>query len=402
MAKRALPDWLSAYLKYTEDTEPPKSYHTWIGIASVASALQRKVWLRWGHEIIFPNIFVILVGPSGRCRKGFALNIGKEIMSSVSTISLTSESITQEALIRHMKNSLNNFIMPGGEVKFHSSITCISPELSVLLGQNDIRLLAHLTDWYDSHEKWTYETKGAGIDELHGVCMTLIGGTAPDWLQSMLPQEAIGGGFTSRCIFIVEEDKEKIVPEGAFGETEQKLGQALKQDLEIISNLSGELTFTEDARNFYINWYTKQEEEVKDGKMPIDDPRFYAYTDRRATHLRKLSIIMAMSNKESMELGMIQEADIAKALRVLSAAEKKMPKAFGGLGKARYSEATHRILEYVIHRRRVSRQEVLRMFYRDVDTYILRVVEEVLESMGVISITVDTRTKITYYTYIGP
>ena len=103
---RELEDWISAYLKYTENTEPPISYHTWTAISLIAGALQRKVYMPWGHDIIYPNMYIVLIGPSGRARKGTAMNIGKDILKDI-VISMTSESITREALIRDMKEAIS-------------------------------------------------------------------------------------------------------------------------------------------------------------------------------------------------------------------------------------------------------------------------------------------------------
>src|SRR3990167_8712480 len=213
MAERELDDFITGYLKYTESSEPPLSYHTGISIGMIAGALHRKARLDWGFERIYPNMYIVLVGPSGRSRKGIALGIGKSILSEIGGITMTSENATREALIRAMKGAVTNFQMPNtGQILFHCSITCFSEELSVFLGQNDIKFLASLTDWYDSKDNWTYETKGTGKDHLQGLCFNLLGATAPDWLQSRLPQEAVGGGFTSRVIFVVEDKKGKTVP----------------------------------------------------------------------------------------------------------------------------------------------------------------------------------------------
>ena len=155
MAKRLAGDWLSTYLAYTENTEPPNSYHVWTAISVIASALQRKVWLNWGHESIYPNMYIVLIGPSGRCRKGTAMNIGKRLLVAIKDVTITAESVTREALIRLMKGAINNMTDPRhpSRITVHCSITVISEELAVFLGQNDVRFLSNLTDWYDSRDK---------------------------------------------------------------------------------------------------------------------------------------------------------------------------------------------------------------------------------------------------------
>ena len=144
----------------------------------------------------------------------------------------------------------------------------------MFLGQGDIAYLSNLTDWYDSKDDWEYETVGRGKDTLQGLCLNLMGGTAPDWIQSMIPQEALGGGFTSRIIFIVEEVKRKIIPKYIPTQAEKDLQEVLQRDIDRISQLAGEVTFTEEAEKLYIDWYVEQDTQLSAGKPAISDPRF--------------------------------------------------------------------------------------------------------------------------------
>lgn len=397
MSERVLPDWLGAYLKYTEDTEPPTSYHTWTGTSMLAGALQRKVWLQWGHETLYPNMYIILVGPSGRCRKGTAMGMGRDLLEHVQTVQISSESITREALIRFMKDAVSTMQDPEtGKTLFHCSITTVSPELSVFLGQQNLGFLADLTDWFDSNNVWTYETKGSGTDRIQGVCFNLLGATAPDWIQSMIPQEALGGGFTSRCIFVVEATKKKTVAEPMA--VDQKLRAALIGDLERIGNMQGEFKFDESGRKAYVEWYIQEEKNIERGESPIQDPRFAGYVERRTTHIRKLSLVMSACRSEDY---LITAEDFNRARALLQSAEMNMANVFGGLGQARYSEVTERVLLYIKQRKKVLRSDLMQAFYRDVDSYTLKIIEEVLEQMKVVHISIDPLKNERVYTYIN-
>ncbi len=400
MASRELSDWLTAYLKYTDNTEPPKSYHIWTGISILAGALQRKVYCRWGFETIYCNMYIVLIGPSGRCRKGTAMTLGHDILKEVG-IPLTAESITREALIRAMDNAVTNFTDPtDNTIKFHCSLTTFSEELSVFLGQNDIRFLADLTNWYDSRDSWKYETKNKGTDKIQGVCYNLLGGTAPDWLQSILPQEAVGGGFTSRIIFVVEEQKKQTIIEPIMTQEEINLRGILIKDLSRISTMAGCFTFTKEAKKLYGDWYALQDKLAAKGIYPIEDPRFSGYCDRRATHIKKLAMILSASRSHEREIDL---SDMERAKSILEAAEVNMHKTFGGLGKSKYSDAVEMVLDYLIIRKEIKRSELLTMFRRDLDPPTLKVVEEVLTQMKVMKLTIvpgveDER----IYTYCGP
>lgn len=377
---RQLDDFITGYLEYTKDIESPTSYNLWCGLSAVAAALQRKVYLRWGMSTIYPNIYAVLIGPSGRCRKGEAMGVAVDIIKNVG-IKMVAESITREALIKDIRESIASYNDPDGGIKFHCSLTVFSEELAVFLGQGDIKFLADLTDWYNSKDEWTYRTKGQGTDKIQGICFNLLGATAPDWLISILPQEARGGGFTARIIFVVEENKRAVVAAPFLPDA--KLRQALINDLEQIHIMCGEMKFDPEALKLYMDWYIRESENssMKDGK-------FASYNERRATHMRKLSMICAASRGNGR---IITPKDFERAGTILSSAEVKMEKAFKGLGRAKYSELTMVVLEFLIAQGRpVWRSEVLRKFHMDIDDYTLDIITKTLSAMKVIQVAHDT------------
>ncbi len=384
---RELEDWLDAYIEYTDSSEPPTSYHLWCGLTVIAGALQRKVYLQQGLErTIYPNLYVILVGPSGRTRKGVALGIAKDMLSKVGTVSIAPEASSgRESLVLAMKRSVATYTdNTDGKVKNHCSLSAFSEELSVFLGQGDIKLLANLTDWYDSKDIWTYETIGRGIDKVQGVCFNMAGGTAPEWIQSMLPIEAIGGGYTARVIFVVEEWKKKISPDHVMTDKEIELLGKLENDINRINLLSGAFEFTKPAKKAYIDWYVNEDHKMRTGNyMPVSDSRFAAYCERRTTHVRKIMMLLSASRSDSMK---VEEQDFIRALGLLVDVEQKMGKTFGGLGAARNSDATENVKEYLKGVKITTRKALLSKFYRDVDMDTLARIEATLSGMGVLKV----------------
>lgn len=392
MSDRELPNWLDAYLEYTDRSEPPTSYHTWCALSVIAGALQRRVYLQQGLErAIYPNLYVILIGPSGRVRKGVALGIAKELLSKVGTVSIAPESASgREALCTVMKRSLSSFTDPsdGGKMKEHCAISAFSEELSVFLGQGDIKLLANLTDWYDSKDNWEYESIGRGKDTIRGVCFNMVGGTAPEWISSMLPREAIGGGYTSRVIFIVEEWKKHTVPNHNLTPREHELAGALERDLNRIALLCGAFEFTGEAHDAYDEWYVNEDKKMRNGYLPVEDQRFISYCERRTTHLRKLMMVCSAARSDELR---IELPDFHKALGLLRSAEAKMHKAFGGLGSARYSDMTDQIMNFIANFGSSTRKILMQRFHRDVDAEALRKIEDTMRSMGVVQIRVNPK-----------
>lgn len=341
---RKLPNWIDAYMEYTKESEPPELFRKWCAVSVVAAALQRKCRLRWGASINFyPNMYIVLVAPAGKARKGTAMAPARKLLESIE-IPRVAEAVTREALIRTIKNAETTTLSnnPSKPPIVHSSVTVFSPELTVFLGYNNLQLMSDLTDWFDCAERWAYRTKTQGTDDIHGIFVNLIGATTPDLLRSTLSLDAIGGGLTSRIIFVYEEKKGKIVPYPMPSEREKELEDLLRYDLERIFQLQGDFKFTNEFLSLWGEWYLAQE-----GRSPFGGFSPHAldgYIERRPTQVLKLSMIMSAAKSNSLVL---TDKDLQEAIFLLEQTEVKMPRTFGGVGAAENARLTYIIFEYL-------------------------------------------------------
>ena len=391
MSSRILEDWLDSYVKLTDNSEPPQTYRLWCGISVIAACLKRKCVLNWGTLTLYPNMYIVLVGPSGRCRKGTAMNQGMYFLREMG-IRLAAESITREALIRELKTSTDTQVdVSTGAMYLHSSLTIYSQELTVFLGYNNLSLMADLTDWFDCRDTWTYRTKNQGTDEITGVWVNLIGATTPDLLQTTLPRDAIGGGLTSRMIFVYEQKKWKVVATPFLSKEERELQKALKQDLEKISMMAGEFKVTSEFIDAYVPWYISYSE----GKPPFDDYRFSGYFERRPTHLLKLCMICCAARNSNM---LIDKCDFDKALQIIVTTEKKMQYTFSGVGKSDTADIMERVIAVLKTNREMPFQDLITQFYQDVDKFTLEKLLETLISMGYVTVDFSSGRKVVVFT----
>lgn len=382
-------DWITKYLEYEEMSEPPKLYKEWVAINVIASVLQRKCWLPWGPLTFYPNMYIVLVGPSGKCRKGTAMGTGKEFLQELG-IQLIAESVTREAMIRELSEStVSNTI--GDDIIMHSSLTIFSKELAVFLGYENKQLMSDLTDWYDCESKWTYQTKGSGTDEIVGLWVNLIGATTPDLIQSQFPQDAIGGGLASRIIFVYEDQKGKVVPAPFLSEKHKNIWKWLRNELEEISMLQGRFSWTEGFLEKWIEWYHYQE-----NNKAIEDERFQGYLTRRPNHILKLCMVLSASSRSDM---IITENILERALSLLRRTEKKMPRTFSGYGQSDSSDVMRKIMEFIGMQKTLTRSKVMSQFYYDLEgENHLDKILNVLQTIGFIRMTYSEkgRTKIKY------
>lgn len=374
---RYVSDWIKGFLDYTENSEPPRTFRLWTAISVVAAALQRKTCLKWGSLDFYPNLYIILVAPSGKARKGTAMTPGLKMLRKLN-IKFAGNATTREALIKDLKLAGNAEIDPvTGTVDIHASLTIFSKELTVFLGYHNRELMSNLTDWYDCDDDWDYRTKTQGIDTVKGVWVNLIGATTPDLIQTSMPQDAIGGGLTSRMIFIYEEEKEKIVVVPTLTQKEIELYDHLITDLEKIHMLRGDFDTTKDFVREYSDWRIKQEQ-----RPPFKESRFAGYFERRAAHILKLCVIVNAARTDSM---VIDIQDFEKAVNILSGAEVKMPKTFAGVGKAREADMMSKVItEIGKHKQGMEMSELQHMFMYDADKWMMDNVIQTLQASGLI------------------
>lgn len=339
---RQTSDWIETYLDFTENSEPPTTYKKWTAISLIASVLQRKCYLDWGTFNLYPNMYIVLVGPSGRCRKGTAMGVGHKFLREIG-IPMAAEAVTREALIRNLEEAGNQegfSVSPNGEIFNHNSLTIFSPELTVFLGYNNLQLISDLTDWYDCRAPWKYETKNSGTNMIEAVYVNLLGATTPDLVRSALPQDAVGGGLSSRMIFVSEWEKSKVVVFPFISDEDLVTYDELKGDLEQIYTLRGPFNITKEFKRLYKPWRMESEK-----NPPFkDNPKFEGYINRRANHVLKLSMILSASESNDM---VIRSSTFERAVRCLEEVEKKMPSVFYGHGTAENADLTGRILQTV-------------------------------------------------------
>ncbi len=350
-------DWIDGFLTYTERGESPTLFKKWVAISTLATALERKVHTEW-ESLIYPNMFIVIIGPAG-CRKGTAMWPAAQMVTQLG-VKLSAQAVTREALIRNLVTCEKSIIHPSGETETHSSLTVYSEELAVFLGDRNIQLIRDLCDWYDCKDTWTYETVGRGEEVVQKLWVNLVGATTPTILGEMLTAEAIGGGFTSRCVFVYGDKKSQLTPRPKLTSEERALGTTLLEDLQHINTISGEFQVTEAYHQAYDSWYLSGAKSYH-----LSDYNFASYVDRRPQHIRKLSMIVSLSRSDEL---ILEEQDFDRALSLLEGAEKHMPGIYRGFGKLDLAAMYPKVCQYLMRNgcETITYSQLVVAFHRDI------------------------------------
>ena len=377
MSERHLDDWIDSYLEYTSNTEPRESFRKWAAISAVASALQRKVYLPFGMETFFPNMYIVLVGPPASC-KGTAVRPAGKMLDALGVSKAADESSRQKLIDRLSKSDASHTDKEGNTY-YHCSLTIWASELTTFLGFNNMDLFSDLNKWFDCEDRFTYDTHLHGIQEVVSVWVNLLGCTTPDLLQQSMPPTALGSGFTSRTVFVYEDNRGQIViwPSG-----DEALRELLVQDLGKILTMCGTFRFEEGVITNYGEW-----RQVGIADPPTKDPRLAYYLQRRHVHLLKLCMIFSASRGEDL---LIKIEDFERARETLEKAEKKMPLVFKGMGANPLGRTQLQIMNTIGNEKEISMSELMTLYHDEVSRDDLRNIISTLSMMKYCIMDIET------------
>lgn len=338
-------DWLSEYMEYSAYSEAPDKFHFWTGVGVLAGALRRRVWLDMGYFQWTPNFYIVFVAPPGIVNKSTTASIGMNLLRRVPEIHFGPDAVTWQSLVQSLAGSTET-VEIGGLHHAMSAITIVSSEFGTFLNPNDREMVDVLVSLWDGQVGvWKKATKTQGEDSIENPWINIIACTTPDWIAGNFPEYMIGGGFTSRTVFIYAEKKRHLVayPSAHIPKEWKERGDKLVHDLEVISTqIKGEYTLSSEARTWGERWYNGHYQ----GGMPshLSDSRFGGYWARKQTHIHKLAMVLAASQSNSM---VIQKEHLEKANEIVTTLEYDMPKVFANIGKTDMTRVIGEIIAYI-------------------------------------------------------
>lgn len=375
---RRTDDILDAYVSYQDNTEPPDIFKKWVGISMIAACMQRKCWLQYGNTSVYPNMYIVLVAPPGRARKGTSMRPAKSHLDALN-IKIAAEATTRQALIRRIAEAQNTFEIKderGTNPMAHCSLTIFSDELTVFLGYSNKELMAHLADWFDSHDRWIYETKGSGTDEITNLWVNILGATTPELMQATMPMELMGGGLASRMIFVYASQKKK---KAIFPTYDEKIRKDVEHDLSVIADMKGKFVVTKNFIRKWAEYYTEKPE-----ACPLKSRLLNYYWERREIHLLKLSLIMSASRSNEQ---IVRVCDFDRAMEFIEEVEQQMHMVFTGMGHSDNAHIYAQIVEAIKEVGRVKRSKLVEAFIYDIPAREIDDLIQTLKTSGVIKLT---------------
>ena len=336
--KRRCANWLLTFRDWTMPrSEAKESFIFWTGLFTLASAIRRKVYIPktvLGSWEVAPYLYIMFVAPAGKARKTTTLSYSDDLLLQELGIKKASASMTVQVLMKRLSDSPDN------------SLSIQIKEFGTFYNQSKEMMIDFLTALFDGVKRHDSDTLSRGVEFAERPCINLIAATTPKWIAENLSENAVGGGFASRVIFIFEDTvrrrrlfyhrgKDKVDPE----KMKELHGNLLMDLVHISQNIDGEFKLTDEAEAYAEDWYIKYADNPS-----VPDPRLTGYNERKPAYMFKLAMLCHLAYSDEL---LINKGDVEQALALLKNVEGKMIQTFQAIGKNPHTLDLETIVEYV-------------------------------------------------------
>ena len=324
MSDDLITDWFQ-YTSSTQDDRSPEIYRKWSGIALVAGAMERKVWVKTGMNRTYCNLYTLLVGPSGTGK--FIVetvrtfwNETKDPMTGARAFHVASDSLTKASLIDALGRARQTKINELGETETYHSMLIAAEEFKVLLPAYDMEYIGTLERIWNSPLRHVEERRfNVKLVEIDRPQLNILAGVQPSYFSTVFPEEVWSTGLSRRIVMVYSQERRIRDPFTEYPDP-IALRNTVLEKLGRISVMWGGMGWAPDAKKYFQDW-------VLAGEPPVPThSRMVPYNTERARFIQKLSGISAVSRK--LDLSGIDRIDIERALEWLFEIEAKMPDVF--------------------------------------------------------------------------
>ena len=312
-------DWIDLYVHETREVPSPEIYRLWAATSAISGVLERKVYTTGAGGAIFPHVYTLLVGPptSG---KTLAIRPIRDLWARIKDLNIAPDNVTKASLVDNLARAQRTIMNGNGMPYIFSAMNVASSEFGVFFTHHDLEFLSNINNIFDSPPVYVEERRTSGRIEINKPHLVLLCGTQPDFLNTLLPEEAWGMGFTSRLIMVYSS---AALVKDLFS-TVTVNANALVKGLSSIAEYKGEMSWSKNAIDEINAWH-------RAGCPPVPShSKLNHYCGRRSLHAIKLSMIASAARGGFPN---VTVEDFERAKGWLLEAEITMPDIFRAMGQ---------------------------------------------------------------------
>lgn len=306
----------------TSSLESPQVYLDFSFYFAISAALERRVFFGDGPYALYPNVYMLLIGPAG-IGKGTALRAANVLLKKCHRVdqagqpitrpigrdsvavplyfklpdSVTFEKLIMEFCERYVVKVIKH---PSGVGKYSYSAAyfCLEELASLFRREKSEDVARFLLNLYDN-EPFEYATKKNGQFLLNNSCLNLLAGTTLDFVRTAERSGMLGEGLFSRMFIIYANEPRRICYDyGTVTPAQETALRELQLHVAKLSELSGRIIETPDVLEYMEAWW---QSEAKRLSIYRED-KLSDYFSRRKIHVKKITAAIHFSESFDMTI----------------------------------------------------------------------------------------------------
>lgn len=333
-----------------ESTDSPETLLWWGAILAISSVLGRKVYFKHGRRSQFPNLWLLLVGPSS-IHKSTALDLMLDLSQEINRDIEYPQDWSTQSLFLDIQRAPHGMFLYDEAKQF----------FDICSQTYNIGAMSMITSLFERGtcsvtrvKKEKGQARTSQREVLNDAYLCFGGASTAEWLLSGIQDKksAVLSGFLPRFLFAYHSEQiENFKP--WFVPPDEIKRQLLLKRLNEFAAYEGEITYHPAAVKLYEEWYGAQrlKAQLSDKAEPMLTPFLNKIRD---VYSHKLAMIACV---DKGDFPVITARSWHHAEKMLAMAEDSIRKLVGSLVETSWDKMRRLAVEYLSEKLDCSREE---------------------------------------------
>lgn len=280
--------WLGAYVHYARSlTDAPLLFHVGAGLAALAAACGNRItWVGGGGRTQWPNLYVLLLAPSGLYRKSTSVELACGFLERACPGVVMDREFSPEQFIRSLAEHPTSLLK---EAEFSSLLERLKANYMGGLKQR-------LTELYDCTPEYSRHIRGEGMGpqgervRIVRPALSVLAASTTDWLVASITELDLRSGFLPRFLFWPSAVKEPEPKGGYWAEPDATWENKLVGSLGELAHRDPGVVAFGQVGDQLVRWNARH---LKRAESQVDD--LSGLYSRLGHHVAKLCALLTVS-----------------------------------------------------------------------------------------------------------
>jgi len=335
-------------------SEVPEVFHFWSLVSLIAATVENRVWYQvYKHDKLYPNLFIVLIGPSG-LGKGVSIGHAVRMAENSTTINKYRGRATAAHLVDYLGKPKKDEW--GQQMLADPKLWLIMDELRNDISPN-VKMIEDfvfmMTELYTA-SNYTIDTgtRTHGNVTVKEPLINWLAGTTESDLREIMSTHLMRSGFTARTCFIWGKNNfGKRCMDITYPEDYEEVFQHICVRLWMLQKANGAFAITKTAKVEATIWY--------DTRPEPEEELLFAAWNRNKELFYKFAMILCLADGGPM---VINHKHVVRAIGMVDMVNACGDKLIRAASESSSTMPLNDITRYIQRKKKVSHTELIRYF----------------------------------------